>query len=264
MIDRAMRFFIFLAVTVVLLSAVVAACGGEEESPTAVPATATPVVAAPTDTPVPAAAPPVADVVTATNSVTATDNVTSGEGTGAADVRVFHIDPSQSEARFLIDEVLLGSPKTVVGVTSDMSGTVTVDLADPSRSTISAIRINARDLNTDESMRNRSIRRFILEAQKDEYQYITFTPTAIEGLPTAATVGAEFTLQVTGDLQIRDISQPVTFETVITPISETELRGLSKTTIQRADFELNIPNVPGVANVAEEVPLEIEFVAIAR
>ncbi|MEZ4613055.1 MAG: hypothetical protein R2838_22915 [Caldilineaceae bacterium] len=42
-------------------------------------------------------------------------------------------------------------------------------------------------------------------------------------------------------------------------MSETELIGLKRTTVLRQNYNLTIPNVPSVANVAEEVPLELEF-----
>jgi hypothetical protein len=53
----------------------------------------------------------------------------------------------------------------------------------------------------------------------------------------------------------------VTFTTTVTVISETRLQGTASTSINRADFELQIPNVASVANVDEVVLLEIEFVA---
>ena len=99
---------------------------------------------------------------------------------------------------------------------------------------------------------------------RTQYQYIVFTPTAIDGLPDSATVGEPFDLTVTGDLQIRDITHPETFDVTVTPVSETELQITAKTTVQRADFGLQIPNVPRVANVEEDVELELDLVAVAQ
>jgi polyisoprenoid-binding protein YceI len=110
-------------------------------------------------------------------------------------------------------------------------------------------------------MRNRAIRRFIL--QTDDYEFITFEPSTITGLPASAAVGESFDFQVTGDLTIRDISNEVTFAVSVTPVSETRLEGLASTTILRADYNLTIPSVPSVADVDEEVLVELEFVAEA-
>ena len=58
--------------------------------------------------------------------------------------------------------------------------------------------------------RNGAIRRFILQSDRDENQYIVFTPAAIEGMPDAVAVGEPFSFQVTGDLTIRDVTRPET------------------------------------------------------
>jgi hypothetical protein len=39
------------------------------------------------------------------------------------------------------------------------------------------------------------------------------------------------------------------------------LSGTATTTINRTNYELNIPSVPQVANVSEEVALEFDFTA---
>ena len=181
----------------------------------------------------------------------------------AAEPVIFQINAEQSEARFIIDELLFGNPKTVVGRTSDVSGEISINLADISQTQIGVIQVNARDLTTDDSFRNRALRNRILDSSEDEYQYIIFTPTAIDGLPASAAPGDSFTIQVTGDLQIRDIVSSETFEVSITADSESQVSGIGTAIVLRETYDLNIPRVPGVANVAEEVGLEIEFVAIS-
>lgn len=195
------------------------------------------------------------------------------ESTGdAADVAVtssgggtpFVIDQAASEARFLINESLIGIPTEVKGVTSLISGTLAIDVADPTKTTMGTITIDARDLRTDRDLRNRAIRRFILESNKDEYRYITFTPTAITGLPAKAAAGETFSFQVTGDLKIKDVSKPVTFDVEIKADSATEITGLAKATVKRSDFNLSIPSAPGVADVTDDVRLELAFAAKAE
>ena len=44
-----------------------------------------------------------------------------------ADKQALQIVAAESEARFVIDEVLAGSPKTVVGATHEISGHVNID-----------------------------------------------------------------------------------------------------------------------------------------
>lgn len=253
-----------------LFTLLVVACGGSgdaaspaaQEQPTTAPATA-----APTDTPAAVATEPAATApVTTTAPVSATDAVSASVAPAdpAAGVRTFVIDPNQSEARFTLDEKLMGQPKTVVGVTKLVNGSLTLHPADLAKATLSPIQIDARDFTTDSNMRNNAMRRFILQSNNDEYRYIVFTPTSLAGLPASGNVGESVTFNVTGDLTISGITKPVTFETTVTAESDTTLSGLAKAQVLRSDFNLNIPNVPSVADVTDEVQLEFQFVALAQ
>lgn len=163
--------------------------------------------------------------------------------------------------RFTLNEVLRGEPKTVVGTSNQVAGQMAVDLADLSTAQVGLIQVNARTLATDNNFRNRAIRNVILET--DDFEFITFAPTAISGLPDTAVPGAPLTFQIAGDLTIRDVTQTVTFDVTAAAVSETQLAGTAVATVQRADYNLVIPEVEGVADVDEAVRLEIDFVATA-
>jgi polyisoprenoid-binding protein YceI len=179
----------------------------------------------------------------------------------ATDPTLFRIVPEESEVRFIITEDLRGQPTTPIGITNQVAGDIVVDFSTPANSRVGTIRINARTLTTDSEFRNRAIRAEILESSKDEYEFIDFTPTAISGLPASVAVGEEVTFQITGDLKIRDIVNAVTFDVTATVVSEDRLEGTASTQVTRAAYDLQIPNAPGVANVSDEVTLEIDFVA---
>lgn len=208
----------------------------------------------------------------ATSDVTTTTAITvstletstaSGAAETAGGARTFTLTQDGTQARFSLYELLMGQDKTVVGVTSLVDGSLTVDPTNPGSTVISPIRIDASDFKTDSDRRNGAIQRFVLQSNQAAYQYITFTPTAIEGLPATVNVGDSFSFTVQGDLTIRDVTYPETFELTVTVNSENELVGLGKTTIMRSNYNLTIPSVPSVANVGEEVELEIEFTAVA-
>jgi polyisoprenoid-binding protein YceI len=166
--------------------------------------------------------------------------------------------------RFILDEVLRGSPNTVTGRTDQIAGQIAVDFANPQNSQVGEIRISARSLATDNELRNRAIRGQILQSSQDEFEFISFKPTEITGLPASVTMGQSFEFQITGDLTIRDITHPVTFDVTVTPDSEAHIEGTAIATVQRGDFNLIIPNVPGVADVDEAVRLEVDFEADAQ
>jgi polyisoprenoid-binding protein YceI len=175
---------------------------------------------------------------------------------------VFQIDPSGTEARFVIGEILGGQPNTVIGVNSRVQGQLTLDLGEPAASRLGTIQIAADGFVTDSNLRNRAINQFILESAA--FPLITFQPTSIRGLPGAASVGDSLQLEISGDLTIREITQPVTFTARVLWAAEDRLEGSATATIQRADFELTIPQVPRVAGVDEAVVLELDFVALAQ
>ncbi len=176
---------------------------------------------------------------------------------------VFTIVSEESLVSFELDEVLMGQPKTVVGTTDQVAGQISVNPASPAESQMGAIEVNVRTLETDSSMRDRAIRGQVLQSAQDEFEFVRFIPGEITGMPESVAMGEPFSFQVTGDLIIRTITQPVTFEVTVTAVSEDRIEGSAQTTITRGMYELTIPNAPNVADVEEEVLLTIEFVAVA-
>ncbi|MBL7163790.1 MAG: hypothetical protein ISS57_14410 [Anaerolineales bacterium] len=83
------------------------------------------------------------------------------EESSAAGMVAFGIVQTESEARFTLDEVLRGNPKTVVGVTDQVTGEFEVDFDNPASSLVGEIQINADTLTTDNNFRNGAIQKFI-------------------------------------------------------------------------------------------------------
>jgi polyisoprenoid-binding protein YceI len=193
---------------------------------------------------------------------TAATSEAAASATTSSGAILAQIVSSESEAHFVIDEVLNNAPKTVIGTTDQVAGEISVDPSDPSKTQVGVIQVNARTLTTDSDFRNRAIKNQILST--DQYEFVTFTPTAISGLPESGAVGQSYTFQITGDLQIRDVTKQVTFDVTATPVSETRLEGSAQTTINYADWGITIPQVRQVASVSDEVRLEIEFVAVPK
>ena len=170
----------------------------------------------------------------------------------------YQISQDESRVRFNIHEELRGQPKDVIGASNQIAGEAAVDLNDLSTAQIGEILINARTLETDDGRRNQAIRNRILFT--DQYEFITFKPTQIIGLNGSAAPGQSFTFQVAGDLTIKDVTKPVTFDVTVTVESPERLIGSAKTSIARADFNLSVPSVPFVANVGETMTLETDYV----
>jgi len=213
------------------------------------------------------AGPSVADAPTSPTDLPA-DNAAEREpasevpASESAEYVTFQFDPSATEARFVIGEILGGAPNTVIGVNDQVSGEILISASNPANSQIGPIEIGAASFVTDNALRNRAINQFVL--QSGIYPLITFTPTSIGGVPGEVSPGAVFTLQIAGDLTIREVTHPVSFEATVTVVSESEIHGNATATISRSDFELTIPSVPRVAGVDEQLVLELDFVALAE
>jgi polyisoprenoid-binding protein YceI len=174
---------------------------------------------------------------------------------------VFKIDPNASSAKFVVDEILRGTPTTVVGTTNQVAGQIAADFDELDAAQVGPIRINARTLATDSDGRNRMLQNRILETE--QHEYITFTPKRMVGLPDSVTVGERIAFQMVGDLTIKGAARETTFDVVVTPTTEDRLEGSATTTIRYADWGVSIPQVPSVAGVSEQLALQLDFVATA-
>ena len=195
------------------------------------------------------------EVLSTTESTEEIDNLDLGQ-------IIFEIQQSLSQATFTIDEIFRGVDTTVVGVTNQVAAQILLDFNDPAASQIGLVQINARTLLTNSENRNRAIRNQILDV--DDYEFISFEPSKLEGLPESIEIGGVYEIEIIGDLTIRNIVNEVTFVASINIESLTQISGEASTVIQRGDFELTIPRVPSVAGVSENVIIAINFVAVAQ
>lgn len=209
-----------------------------------------------------ATAVPATEVAEEEMEATAVPEATEPEtAESAGGLVVYEISSSDSEVRFELDEDLRGVRTTVVGSTDQVAGQIALDLSDLSTAQVGEIQINARTLATDNNFRNRAIQNEILDT--GAYELISFVPTAVNGLPASASVGEEISFTIDGELTIRDITESVSFTVTATAVSETQISGTATATVLRDTYGLNIPEVPNVANVENEVDLIITFVANA-
>ncbi len=176
----------------------------------------------------------------------------------------FSIIAAESLASFTLEEDLRGVRTTVIGSTSEVGGSIMVDLANPSASTVGAIVINARTLETDNSFRNRALRSQILRSAQDEFEFIVFEPSELSNWSASTVaVGDSVSFDIAGDLTVAGVTRPVTFAAAVTLDSETQVSGSASVNLLHGDFGLVIPDVPSVANVTDDVTLSLDFVAQA-
>jgi polyisoprenoid-binding protein YceI len=231
----------FRSLSAILLLAAIAAACAPAASP-AEPAPAEPTTAAPQPTDAAPAEPTSAEV--------------------AAGPTTYTFVAGETIARFVIDEVLSGNPKTVIGETGGVSGSITLDLGAPAEAMLGPVEVDLSGLETDNGFRTRALHEAILQTGKDGNAVATFTATQIEGLPGTVTPGTAYELKITGDLTIKGTTRQVTFDATVTPVSADRIEGTATLTVPFADFGVDIPFLPPqVASVEDLVRLEIDLVA---
>jgi polyisoprenoid-binding protein YceI len=220
--------------------------------------TAPPLEASPTDA-TPATSPDTTGPDPET-TMESTVNTTSGpETTQPAGGGVFELADG-TEARFELDEELRGQPTRVVATNPEVAGQLRFDPDDLAATEIGTIVVSSQTFTTDQGNRDRAIRGPILDSSVEPT--IEFVPTSVDGLDGSVGVGDTVEFTVDGDLTIRGITNPVTFDAEATYAAEDRLDGTVSTTVLRSDFDLQIPSVATVANVSDEVLIALDFVAL--
>ena len=174
---------------------------------------------------------------------------------------VYKIIPGQSTVSYTVGETFFNENNrfnTAVGTTPQVSGEITVDTTNPKNSSISPIEIDISQFKSDSSRRDNMIHNRFLESSR--YPIATFTPTNIDGLPDSYTPGQELTFKVTGDLQIKETTKPVTFD-VTAKVDNSQLTGTASTNILMSDFGVGPIQLAGILGTEDQVKLDMNFTA---
>lgn len=200
---------------------------------------------------------------TSTPLPTETPTSTPTEAPQVPERSLYRIASDESEVRFRINEVLIGNPTEVIGVTKQVGGDVIVNFADPPASQLGEIAINARTFKTDTEFRDQSIRGQILQTSQAENEFIRFAPTELLSMATEpVSVGETVAFDIVGDLTIKGVTNTVTFNVSVTIESEDRISGTASTQILYPDYGISIQAPAQVSNIEEDVILELDFVAL--
>lgn len=173
---------------------------------------------------------------------------------------VFVIIPNESESRFIIEEVLFGSPNTVVGTTNSITGEVSVNLEAPNQSQVS-IQIDLSTFITDNNRRNNTIQNNIFETDEEGNQFALFTAASMQGLPDVINIGETYEFQIIGNLSLHGSTHEVVFEARVTLVSEKRLEGSAEAATDYNLFLSVLRLPPSVASLEDNVILQLDFAA---
>ncbi len=242
----------------VLSAFFIVACSATQPAPIQAPALAP--AAAPT--PAPGQAPTnatAATQATAPNSADASGLPQSLKDVPAGTVYTFRVDPSQTTVGYAVNEVLFGNKQITRGQTSTVDGEFQLGAKDGQvYISMSKIQVDLRTLKSDNGMRDEAIRRQWL--QSNTYPYAVFIAKEVQALPATAVQGQPYTFKVSGDMTIRNITKPVTFDVTVT-LNGTTLTGEGTTQIYMKDYGFNPPEILGRFTVSDPATITIKGVA---
>ena len=235
---------IALMMTVALL-----ACGGSSDGEeTEIPEpTATPATAAATATPVPASEPTTAATPTSTRPAAPTGPRQMGDVEGIT----FQIGEG-SEATFTVTEQLasLSLPNDAVVRTNALSGHVSLDGQE------SVIEIDLLQLSSDSSYRDRYIRERLFA----NHPTGTFKVQGLDELPDGFTDGDMVSAQVDGELTVRGITTPLTFDVEARDDGDVVFI-IGRTTFTWDQLQIPKPTANAVVSLEDEVGVEVLLAA---
>ena len=213
--------------------------------PTATTAPAATAMLVATDAPASAAAP------------AATATVAASTGSSSARAETYELVAANSEASYAVREQLarLSFPSDAIGKTQAVSGSVTVKADGTIDSTTSKFTVDVSTLKSDEGMRDGYVSRSILDTR--QYPQVVFVPASVSGLPAALPTSGSVTFKVTGNLTVRDVTKPVTWD-VTGSIANGEAVGTATTSFTFEDFNLPEPRVPVVLSVVDKITLTVK------
>ncbi|MGH2436716.1 MAG: YceI family protein [bacterium] len=186
-----------------------------------------------------------------------------GGAAAPAGTQRFALAPGQSSVTYRVDETLFNEGNrlaTAVGTTTEVRGDIFVHRTQPARSRIGTITVDISQFKSDSTRRDNAIRGRWLESEK--YPIAEFTSTEIKGLPASYVDGREIPVQITGNLKIRNITRPTTWQATI-KLAGDQLTVTGKTEIKMTDFGFDPPAIVFLRTV-NEARLEFRFVAAAR
>lgn len=250
---------------VIAIAMLLAACSRQPSTQSPLATTAE-LQAAPAQASDPTAAQPSPTTVVATTEAPSaateasiTEQPTAQQPAGAG-VVVYKIIPGESTLEYEVGETFLDQNRfaVAVGVTPQVEGVINVDQAAPQKSTIGTITADISQFKSDSSRRDNAIRQRFLESSI--YPTVTFVPTLIEGMPEAYQEGQEIPIKISGDLTIRDVTRPVTFDAVVKTTSN-QLTGQATTTILMSDYGFGPISIAGILNTEDQAKVTLNLVA---
>jgi len=256
---RVSQFTIIFA----LLAALLAACAGAS-APAAAPAAEAPAAeeaaASDVEMPQPDPADQAQEATVEPGGAATIESPLTVENAPA--VRTFQLVPDASTMQYFVEEEFFSQAVpfiTAVGQTTALTGAVTLRFVDDGVTIDNSVfTADISTLTSDRPRRDQAIRERWLESSR--FPLATFVATEVVALPADAAFGQDVRFQVQGDMTIRDVTNPLTWQ-MTARLDGGVLTGAAKTFFTMRDYGFDPPDVAGILRVTDGVTVTVNFVA---
>lgn len=176
----------------------------------------------------------------------------------------FILDSQKSVISYAVDETFLNQNNrlsTAIGKTSEISGEIEIDLKNPSQIIFGEFVTDISTLKSDSNRRDTAIQNRWLESAK--FPLARFKVNELIGFPDHPVEGVPVEFKLAGELTIKEITRPVTWD-VSAELRDNHLLGKASTFIFMADWGIEPPNIAGVLIVKDGVTLNLNFVFVEQ
>ncbi len=208
---------------------------------------------APASQPAAVSAAPTAAAPLSTTAAPANSSTSSGAVT-------LQIVPDKSQVRYRVREQLaqVSLPSDAIGKTSSITGTIVGKLDGTIDASLSKFIVDLRTLQSDRSQRDNFLKRGVL--QTDQYPDAVFVPKEAPGLPLNFPPSGPVTFKLSGDLTIRNVTKPVTWDVTCDAPQGNQGTCHATTSFKFEYFNIQQPSVPVVLSIVDNITLEMDAV----
>lgn len=206
------------------------------------------------------------EATTAEQSVAPTDSENDSASENDS-LRTFVIIPEESKASYTVEEEFLAGAlgplgieagfNTAFGWTRNIEGQLSLDFSQvPPLVGESAFVVNIRTLSSDQDRRDEYIQRNFL--QSNLFPLAEFVIMALENFPADAQEGEVIAFTLVGEMTIREITQPFSFE-VEAILEGGVLSGTAISLLTMTDFGFDPPSIGGILTASDPALITLEF-----
>ena len=172
---------------------------------------------------------------------------------------VYRIDPTESSLRYEVQEKFAGKETSSATVTtSGIAGDIAIDPTDLAGARVGTMVVNLEQLHSDNNLRDARLRLDYLESH--EHPLATFEPDEITGLEGELVEGEKQTFTLTGDLTVKEITKPVTFEGTAS-LDDGALAVKATTEAKLSDFDAGPIRIAGMVSTDDDAELTLDLTA---